>query len=114
VIESRGSRPVNDYTLIFTFPANLTGLGGASVTGHNPTNGTGTVNGTSIGSLPNQNQLTVNLTNVSTGQYLTVTLTGVTDVAGNSGNVISPKIGIDGNDLSDTQTQTRTALPSPP
>jgi hypothetical protein len=115
-IEPRGSGPVNNYTLIFTFPANLTGVVGATVTGHNPSNGTGAVNGTSIGPLPNQ--LTVNLTNVTTGQYLVVTLTGVSDVAGNSGNVISPSIGIlvgdvdmsgrvDGNDVSAVQTDTR-------
>jgi hypothetical protein len=36
----------------------------------------------------------VNLTNVSTGQYVTVTLNNVTDMAGNSGNVISPQMGV--------------------
>jgi hypothetical protein len=36
----------------------------------------------------------VNLSNVSTGQYVTVTLYNVTDTASNSGNVISPQMGV--------------------
>ena len=31
---------------------------------------------------------------MTNAQYLTVTLTGVTDVAGNSGNVLSPQMGV--------------------
>ena len=36
----------------------------------------------------------MNLSNVSTGQYVTVTLYNVTDTASNSGNVISPQMGV--------------------
>jgi hypothetical protein len=36
----------------------------------------------------------VNLSNVSTGQWVTVTLNNVTDMAGNRGNVISPQMGV--------------------
>ena len=81
-----------NYTLIFTFANNLTSVGGASITAHNPTNGIGAVTSTSLG--PRTNQCTVNFSNVSTGQYVTVTLNNVTDMAGNSGNVISPQMGV--------------------
>jgi hypothetical protein len=70
--------------LVFTFPNNLTSVASAAVTSHDPTTGTGTVSTSGIG--PNLNQYTVNLTSVSTGQYITVTLNGVLDVAGNTGN----------------------------
>jgi hypothetical protein len=43
---------------------------------------------------PNPNQYTVNLTNVSTGQYITVTLSNVLDAAGNSGSLIGPQLGV--------------------
>gem|GEM_PF-5941373 len=36
----------------------------------------------------------MNLTSVTNGQYLTVTLNSVLDAAGNSGNVIGPQMGI--------------------
>src|ERR1700737_4280252 len=36
----------------------------------------------------------VNLTGVSTGQYITVTLNSVVDMAGNSGNVTGPQMGV--------------------
>ena len=82
-----------DYQLVFTFQNNLVGTPtGASVTGHDPTGGTGTVTSTSMG--PGLNQYTVNLSGVSNAQYLTVTVNGVTDVAGNSGNVVGPQMGV--------------------
>ena len=43
---------------------------------------------------PNPNQYTVNLTGVTNAQYLTVTLNGVLDLAGNSGNVVGPQMGV--------------------
>jgi Dockerin type I domain len=81
-----------NYTLIFTFVNNLKSVAGASITAHNPTNGIGAVTSTFLG--PGANQCTVNLSNVSNGQYITVTLNNVTDMAGNSGNVISPQMGV--------------------
>ena len=88
-VECRGSGATNDYTLVFTFANNLTSVASASVTSHNPTSGTGMVGSSALG--PNPNQYTVNLTGVSTGQYLTVTLNSVLDAAGNSGNVAGPQ-----------------------
>jgi hypothetical protein len=43
---------------------------------------------------PNPNQYTVNLTGVTNAQYLTVTLNGALDLAGNSGNVVGPQMGV--------------------
>lgn len=113
-IESRGTGPVNDYTLVFSFAGNVTGFTSATVSSHNPANGTGTASAV-LG--PELNQVTVNLNGVSTGQYLTVTLNGLT-AAGITGNVLSPQIGIlvgdvdtsgrvDGNDVSAVQSHTR-------
>jgi hypothetical protein len=91
-IECRNGGATNDYTLVFTFPNNLTSVIGATVTNHNPTNGTGTVSSSSIG--PNPNRYTVNLTNVSNAQYLTVTLNGVLDATGATGDVTGPQMGV--------------------
>jgi hypothetical protein len=91
-VECRGSGSTNDYTLVFTFTNNLTSVASATVTGHDPATGTGTVSSNAIG--PNPNQYTVNLTGVSTGQYVTVTLNSVLDVTGASGNVLSPQMGV--------------------
>ena len=59
---------------------------------HDPAGGTGNVLNSSLG--PNPNQCTVNLTNVSNGQYITVNLNGVADTAGRNGNVNGPKMGV--------------------
>jgi hypothetical protein len=78
--------------LVFTFANNLVSVGGVTVSGHNPTNGTGSVNGTAMG--PNPNQYTVNLTNVSDAQYITVTLNSVVDSTGNAADVVGPQMGV--------------------
>jgi hypothetical protein len=91
-IECRSGGASNNYTLVFTFPNNLTSVLGAVVTNHNPTSGTGTVSSSSIG--PNANQYTVNLTNVSNSQYLVVTLNRVLDATGQLGDVTGPKMGV--------------------
>jgi hypothetical protein len=88
---SSASLGAGKYQLVFTFANALTNVGGASVTNHNPANGTGSVSGAPLMS---GNTCTVNLTNVSNAQYIQVTLTGVTDVLGNTGNVLSPELGI--------------------
>jgi hypothetical protein len=90
-VEDRGTGSTNDYTLVFTFPNNLTSVAGATVSAHDPASGTGTVCGTSG---PSGNQYTVQLCGVSTAQYITVTLTNVVDTAGNSGNVVGPQMGV--------------------
>lgn len=93
-IETRSSVSLGagNYTLIFTFADNLTSVASGAVTSHDPAGGTGTVQSTLIG--PNPNQCTVNLTNVSNAQYITVDLNSVLDAAGRNGNVISPQMGV--------------------
>jgi hypothetical protein len=78
-IECRTGGPTNDYIMIFTFSKNLSVVGSASVT-----SGTGSVSSSGIG--PNPNQYTVSLTGVTNAQYISVTLTGVIDSAGDVGN----------------------------
>jgi hypothetical protein len=72
-IECRSGGPNSDYTLVFTFPANITNCGIASV---------GTAS-----SGPNVNQCTVQLTGVPNAQFTTVQLTGVIDSNGSTGDV---------------------------
>jgi hypothetical protein len=88
---SSASAGTGNYQLVFTFANALTSVGGAGVTNHNPANGTGSVSGAPVMS---GNTCTINLTGVSNAQYIQVTLTGVTDVLGNSGDVLSPELGI--------------------
>jgi hypothetical protein len=95
---SSSSLGAGNYTLVFTFTNNLTSVGTATVTSHDPSTGTGIVSSTAIG--PNAslnlaaNQCAVNLTNVSNAQYITVTLNSVVDTAGNNVNVVSPQFGV--------------------
>jgi hypothetical protein len=76
-----------NYKLIFTFPNSLASVGSATVS-----TGTGTVSSSMIG--PNPNQYTVNLTGVANAQYIAVTLSSVVDSAGNTGNIVSPQMGV--------------------
>jgi len=90
---SSGSLGTGNYTLVFTFVNNLVGVSGATVTGHDPSTGTGTVL-TSMIDTTDSHRYLVNLSNVSNAQYITVTLNSVVDAAGNNGNVVSPQLGI--------------------
>jgi hypothetical protein len=94
-VECRSSTSLGagNYTLVFTFGRTLKSVASASVTDHNPTSGTGTVNSSGIDSNDAHNYI-VNLTGVSTGQYITVTLNTVHDAADNIGNVAGPQMGI--------------------
>jgi len=85
-IECRSGGANGNYSLVFTFVNNTT------VTSASVTSGTGSVASSSLG--PNPNQYTVNLTGVTNGQYVTVTLNGALDSMGNSGNVVGPKMGV--------------------
>jgi hypothetical protein len=122
-VECRSSTSLGagNYTLVFTFSANLTSVASASVTAHDPTSGTGTVSGSPVvgptASLTAK-QCAVTLTNVSNAQYITVTLNGVVDATGASGTIVSPQMGVligdvnatggvDGNDVAAVQSQTR-------
>jgi hypothetical protein len=90
---SSASLGAGNYTMVFTFPNNLMSVASASVTAHDPTNATGTVNTSMVDSSDTHNYI-VNLTGVSTGQYITVTLNNVHDVPGNIGNVTGPQMGV--------------------
>jgi hypothetical protein len=73
-VEPRSGGTDNSYTLIYTFGSNLSFAGAASVT-----QGSGSASSTQVG--PNLNQVTVNLTGVTSGQRLAVTLHGAQDAA---------------------------------
>jgi hypothetical protein len=94
-VECRSSATLGagNYTLVFKFPNNLMSVTSASVTGHDPANGTGTVSSSMVDSSDTHNYI-VNLTGVSTAQYISVTLNNVHDVAGNVGNVTGPQMGV--------------------
>jgi PKD repeat protein len=72
-----------DYKVVFTFLNNVTNCG---------TNGTGVTGSVFTG--PNTNQCTLDLTGPPDQQYTTMSLNGVTDAVGNSGNVIGPQMGL--------------------
>jgi hypothetical protein len=96
---SSASLGAGNYMLVYTFANTLTSVASATVTGHDPTTGTGTVSGSpvvgpNVGLGLTANQCAVNLTNVSNAQYITVTLNSVHDVAGNIGDVLSPQMGV--------------------
>jgi hypothetical protein len=76
-IECRSGGANGDYQLIFVFPDTLTSVGSV-------TTSAGTVNNGTIGT--DAHQFIVNLTGITTGQYVTVTLNNVQDNANHSGN----------------------------
>ena len=108
-----------DYQLIFTFASNLVSVEGANVSAHNPTSGTGTVDSSSSAiDTTDTHRYIVNLTGVSDAQYITVTLSNVTDSVGNFSTAVSATMGVlvgdvnatksvDGNDVSAVQSHTR-------
>jgi len=77
-VECRSGGPTNDYQLIFVFPDTLTSVGGVSTSA-------GTVSSSGIGT--DTHQYIVNLSGVTTGQYVTVTLNNAQDSANRAGNV---------------------------
>jgi hypothetical protein len=97
----------DDYQLVFTFENNLSSVASATVTGHNPTGATGTVDGPVVVG-PNAsyglsaNQCAVNLMNVSNAQYITVTLNSVLDSAGRTGDIVAPQMGLLTGDVNAT------------
>src|SRR5262249_38694247 len=82
-----------DYQLVFIFPNLLTSVGGATVSAHDPSNGTGSVDISMIDPNDAHNYI-VNLKDVTNAQYLTVTLNNVVDSTGNAADVVSPQMGI--------------------
>jgi hypothetical protein len=76
-IECRSGGGTNDYTVVFRFSNNLSSVGNATIT-----MGTGTIVSRMIGSDPHE--YLVNLTGVANPQHLTINLTNVQDVNGNT------------------------------
>ena len=117
-IECRSGGATNDYTLVFTFANALASVSGASVTGRAtpfPTVANSAIDST------DPHQYIVNLTGVSNAQYVTVTLNNVTDSAGKVSTAVSASMGVlvgdvnatggvDGNDVSAVQGQTRQSV----
>jgi hypothetical protein len=87
-IECRSGGANGDYTLVFTFANTLTTVDSANVT-----RGTGSVSSTSIDS-DDAHHYIVNLTGVGNAQHITVTLSNVTDSAGDSSAGISASMGV--------------------
>jgi hypothetical protein len=90
-IECRDGGPNREYTLVFTFGANLTSVGSATVTSVGGF-GEATISGSMINP-SNLKQYVVNLTGVTDGQYLQVTLSNV-NVAGARTDNISQFMGV--------------------
>ena len=87
-IECRSGGATGAYTLIFTFLDALTSVDRATVS-----SGTGSVASSNIDSNDAHNYL-VNLTGVSNAQYITVTLSNVTDAAGNVSAAVAGSMGV--------------------
>jgi hypothetical protein len=87
-IECRSGGANGDYTLVFTFANTLTSVGSASVT-----NGSGSVVMNNIDSNDAHNYI-VNLTGVTNAQVMTVSLSNVSDSAGNFSSAISATMGV--------------------
>jgi len=116
-IECRRSGTDGNYELVFTFANPLTSVGSANVTG-----GTGSISGARID--PGDPHIyIVDLTAVTNAQVITVTLTDVTDSAGNFSNSVTASMGVligdtnadrftDAIDVSQTKSQSGNSVTS--
>jgi hypothetical protein len=86
-IESRSTGGPGDHELVFTFANPLASAGGATITA-----GTAAVGSAQIDPTDPHNYI-VNLTGVANAQVITVSLTNLTDAAGNSSSAVSARIG---------------------
>jgi hypothetical protein len=87
-IECRGGDANGEHTMIFTFANTLTSVSGASVT-----SGTGSVSSSNIDSNDAHNYI-VSLIGVTNSQTITVSLSNVTDSAGNFNPAIAGQMGV--------------------
>jgi uncharacterized MnhB-related membrane protein len=89
-VESRSSSSLGSgrYKIIFTFSQPLANVGAASVT-----NGSGSVSSSTINP-NNATQYVVNLMGVLNAQYVTLTLTNVSDSVGNFSGTLSSTMGV--------------------
>ena len=84
-VECRSGGPSGDYTLVFTFGTTLDKVGGVSVTSGS---GSGAIDSNDA------HNYIVNLTGVTNGQVITVSLNHVTDSAGNFSSVVPVSMGV--------------------
>jgi hypothetical protein len=111
-IECRTGGPSNDHKVVVTFPVNITSISSATV---DHPNGTASIVGSPA---INGSVVTINLTNVSNAQTITIHLIGVT-AGSSSGNVDIPMsvlLGdttasktVNASDISQTKAQSGTA-----
>jgi hypothetical protein len=87
-VECRSGGTNSDYTMIFTFANPLTSVDGAGVS-----SGTGTVSSSNIDSTDAHNYI-VNLTGVTNAQVIKVSLTNVSDSAGDFSGAVSAQMGV--------------------
>jgi hypothetical protein len=85
-VECRSGGATNAHTIVFRFVNTLTSVGGVTLSG------TGTVSSSGIGS--DAREYVVSLTGVANAQVITVTLTNVTDAAGNNSPAVTRSIGM--------------------
>ena len=87
-IECRSGGSNGDYTLVFTFANTLASVGSATVS-----SGTGSVTSSNIDTTDGRGYI-LNLTGVTNAQVITVSLTNVTDSAGNFSSPVSASMGV--------------------
>ena len=108
-VESRSGGGSGDFTMVFKFALPLSSVGGRNIA-----NGAGSVSSGAIGANPHE--YIVNLTGVANAQYITVTLTNVVDLAGNTSSSVSATMGVllgdttgngtvNSSDIAETQSQ---------
>jgi len=116
-LECRSGGANGDYTMVFTFAVPLMSVGGRSVT-----TGVGSVSSSMIDS-SDAHRYVVNLTGVINDQNITVGLTNIVDVAGNTTTSVSGTMGVligdttgngfvNSSDISQTQSQSGQPLTS--
>jgi glucose/arabinose dehydrogenase len=114
-IECRSGGPNGNYTIVFKFAVPVSSVAAASAA-------TGSVSSRMIDSNDARNYI-VNVTGLPNGQYATITLTNVVDVAGNTSSSVAATIGVligDTNgdglvnsaDISQTKSQSGSAITS--
>src|ERR1700744_770321 len=86
-IECRSGGANGNYTMVFKFAVALSTVSSASISG------TGVIGSQAIDATDGR-QYVVNLTGVANAQNLTVTLTNVTDVAGNISSSVSATVAV--------------------
>jgi hypothetical protein len=94
-IEDRSGGTKGAYTMVFTFANPLASVASASVT-----SGSGTITSSAIS--PNGFEYVVHLTGVTNAQRLTVTVTGITDTAGNFTATLPATMGVLVGDVNST------------